>query len=220
MTEEITTLVKQYERLIYKIANKFSPKYPIEDLFQVGVIGLINAKKNYKSNQGTKFTTYAYQYVLGEMLDFIKKDRTIKVSKDSLKIYKLYEQAKETLAQRKKQIPTFSEICEFLELDEETVYDAIKMSEYVLSTDSSLREDENTTFIETCGEDRRETIDSLLDLKMELMNLPEFERKLVDLRYFKDCTQSETATILGISQVQVSRNEKHILAKIKKNIVC
>ncbi len=220
MTEEMTTLVKQYERLIYKIASKFSPKYPIEDLFQVGVIGLINAKKNYKSNQGTKFTTYAYQYVLGEMLDFIKKDRTIKVSKDSLKIYKLYEQAKEMLAQRKKQIPTFSEICEFLELDEETVYDAIKMSEYVLSTDSSLREDENTTFIETCGEDRRETIDSLLDLKMELMNLPEFERKLVDLRYFKDCTQSETATILGISQVQVSRNEKHILAKIKKNIVC
>lgn len=220
MTEEMTTLVKQYERLIYKIASKFSPKYPIEDLFQVGVIGLINAKKNYKSNQGTKFITYAYQYVLGEMLDFIKKDRTIKVSKDSLKIYKLYEQAKETLAQRKKQIPTFSEICEFLELDEETVYDAIKMSEYVLSTDSSLREDENTTFIETCGEDRRETIDSLLDLKMELMNLPEFERKLVDLRYFKDCTQSETATILGISQVQVSRNEKHILAKIKKNIVC
>ena len=116
MTEEMTTLVKQYERLIYKIASKFSPKYPIEDLFQVGVIGLINAKKNYKSNQGTKFTTYAYQYVLGEMLDFIKKDRTIKVSKDSLKIYKLYEQAKETLAQRKKQIPTFSEICEFLEL--------------------------------------------------------------------------------------------------------
>lgn len=220
MTEEMTTLVKQYERLIYKIASKFSPKYPIEDLFQVGVIGLINAKKNYKSNQGTKFTTYAYQYVLGEMLDFIKKDRTIKVSKDSLKIYKLYEQAKETLAQRKKQIPTFSEICEFLELDEETVYDAIKMSEYVLSTDSSLREDENTTFIETCGEDRRETIDSLLDLKMELMSLPEFERKLVDLRYFKDYTQSETATILGISQVQVSRNEKHILAKIKKNIVC
>lgn len=220
MTEEMTTLVKQYERLIYKIASKFSPKYPIEDLFQVGVIGLINAKKNYKSNQGTKFITYAYQYVLGEMLDFIKKDRTIKVSKDSLKIYKLYEQAKETLAQRKKQIPTFSEICEFLELDEETVYDAIKMSEYVLSTDSSLREDENTTFIETCGEDRRETIDSLLDLKIELMNLPEFERKLVDLRYFKDYTQSETATILGISQVQVSRNEKHILAKIKKNIVC
>ena len=220
MTEEITTLVKQYERLIYKIASKFSPKYPIEDLFQVGVIGLINAKKNYKSNQGTKFTTYAYQYVLGEMLDFIKKDRTIKVSKDSLKIYKLYEQAKETLSQRKKQIPIFSEICEFLELDEETVYDAIKMSEYVLSTDSSLREDENTTFIETCGEDRRETIDSLLDLKIELMNLPEFERKLVDLRYFKDYTQSETATILGISQVQVSRNEKHILAKIKKNIVC
>lgn len=220
MTEEMTTLVKQYERLIYKIASKFSPKYPIEDLFQVGVIGLINAKKNYKSDQGTKFTTYAYQYVLGEMLDFIKKDRTIKVSKDSLKIYKLYEQAKETLAQRKKQIPTFSEICEFLELDEETVYDAIKMSEYVLSTDSSLREDESTTFIETCGEDRREAIDSLLDLKMELMSLPEFERKLVDLRYFKDYTQSETATILGISQVQVSRNEKHILAKIKKNIVC
>ena len=220
MTEKMTTLVKKYEKLIYKIASKFSSKYSIEDLFQVGIIGLLNARKNYKPNQGTKFTTYAYQYILGEMLDFMKKDRTIKVSKDSLKIYKLYEQAKEILAQRKKRIPSFSEICEFLELDEETVYDAIKMSEYVLSTDTYLRDDESTTFIETCGKDRREEIDSLLDLKMELMNLPEFERKLVDLRYFKDYTQSETATILGISQVQVSRNEKHILAKIRKNIVC
>ena len=154
------------------------------------------------------------------MIDFVKKDRTIKVSKDSLKIYKLYEQSKEILAQRKKQIPSFSEICKFLELDEETVYEAIKMSEYVLSVDSSLRDGESMSFIEICGEDRREEIDSLLDLKMELMNLPEFERRLVDLRYFKDYTQSETATILGISQVQVSRNEKHILAKIKKNIVC
>ena len=220
MTEEINALVNQYKRLIYKIASKFSTKYSIEDLFQVGVIGLINAQKNYKPDQNTKFTTYAYQYILGEMIDFVKKDRTIKVSKDSLKIYKLYEQSKEILAQRKKQIPSFSEICKFLELDEETVYEAIKMSEYVLSVDSSLRDGESMSFIETCGEDRREEIDSLLDLKMELMNLPEFERKLVDLRYFKDYTQSETATILGISQVQVSRNEKHILAKIKKNIVC
>ena len=220
MKQDTLELIKQYEKLIYKIASKFSLKYPIEDLFQVGIIGLMNAKKNYKFDKNTKFSTYAYQYILGEMLDFIKKDRTIKVSKDSLKIYKLYEQAKEVLSQREKQIPTFSEICKFLELREEVVFESIKMSEFVLSSDACLSDDETTTFIETCGEDRRDMIDSLLDLKTELMKLPENERKLMDLRYFKDYTQSETATILGMSQVQVSRSEKHVLAKIKKNIVC
>lgn len=220
MTEEIEILIEKYEKLIYKIAKKFSSRYPIEDLFQVGIIGLINAQKNYKQNKDTKFSTYAYQYILGEMLDFIKKDRTIKVNKDALKIYKLYEQAKEVLAQRNKKTPIFSEICEFLELSEEIVYESIKMSEFVLSTDACLKADESTTFIETYGVDRRETIDSLLDLKEELMKLPEDERKLMDLRYFKDYTQSETASILGMSQVQVSRSEKHVLAKIKKNIVC
>ncbi len=220
MSNEIMELIRTNEKLIYKIASRFSNSYPIEDLYQVGVIGLINAYNNYNPERGAKFTTYAYQYIIGEMIEFAKKDRTIKVSKDSLKIYKSYEKARELLSQKMQRTPTFSEICEFLELDESLVIEAIRTSEFVLSTDSFLKGDEETTFIQTCGEDRRESIDALLDLKEELMKLSEEERQLMDLRYFKDYTQSETANALGISQVQVSRYEKHVLAKIKKNMVC
>ncbi len=220
MSDNIMELISANEKLIYKIASRFSNSYPIEDLYQVGVIGLINAYNNYNPERGAKFTTYAYQYITGEMIEFAKKDRTIKVSKDSLKIYKSYEKAREILSQKMQRTPTFSEICEFLELDESLVNEAIKTSEFVLSTDSFLSDEEETTFIQTCGEDRRESIDALLDLKEELMKLSDEERQLMDLRYFKDYTQSETASVLGISQVQVSRCEKHVLAKIKKNIVC
>lgn len=83
--------------MIYKICYKYSKYYSVEDLFQVGVIGLMKAKRNFNSNMNTKFTTYAYNYILGEIIEFIKNDRTIKVSSDTLKLYKAYEKSKDFL---------------------------------------------------------------------------------------------------------------------------
>ena len=220
MKDEIQNLINNNEKLIYKIASKYSKFYPIEDLFQVGVIGLINAYKNFKEDNNTKFTSYAYQYIFGEIINFIKKDRVIKTSKDSLKIYKLYEKSKDILSQKFNRIPLFSEVCEFIELDESIVLNAIRESEFVLSLDSKIKDDEETSFIEYYGVDYRNEIDNLIDLKNMLENLSQEDRQLIELRYYKDYTQSETANILGISQVQVSRYEKNILTKMKKNIVC
>lgn len=203
--------------LIYKIASKYSKMYPLEDLFQVGVLGLIKAKKNYRINENTKFSTYAYNYILGEIIEFIKSDRTIKVSSDILKIYKAYEKTKDYLINELGRNVSLKEISNFMNIDINILSDALIKSEFVLSTDSKLNDD-NFTLENITGSDKRKEIDDLIDLRSELSRLNSEERKLIELRYFKDYTQSETAKKLNMSQVQVSRSETKILKKMYTGI--
>ena len=203
--------------MIYKIASKYNKYYSTEDLFQVGVIGLMKAKKNYKINSTTKFSTYAYNYILGEIIEFIKTDRTIKVSPYILKIYKAYEKSKDYLTSELGRNVSLEEISKFMNININVLSDAIIKSEFVLSTDSKLT-DEDFTLEKVTGSDKRKEIDDLIDLKRELEKLSLEERKLIELRYFKDYTQSEVAKKLNMSQVQVSRNETKILKKMYTGI--
>lgn len=203
--------------MIYKIAYKYSKYYSIEDLFQVGVIGLMKAKKNYKMNSSTKFSTYAYNYILGEIIKFIKNDRTIKISPDILKIYKAYEKSKDYLTNELGRNVTLEEVSKFMNIDVNILSDVIIKSEFVLSTDSKLN-DEDFTLEKVTGSDRRIEIDNLIDLKNELNKLKNDERRLIELRYFKDYTQSEVAKKMNMSQVQVSRTESKILKKMYSGI--
>ena len=191
--------------MIYKICYKYSKYYSVEDLFQVGVIGLMKAKRNFNSNMNTKFTTYAYNYILGEIIEFIKNDRTIKVSSDTLKLYKAYEKSKDFLT---------NELGRNVDIN--LLSDTIIKSEFVLSTDTKLSDD--FTLEQITGKDTRKQIDDLIDLRDELKKLTNEERRLIELRYFKDYTQSETAEVLNMSQVQVSRNETKILKKMYSRI--
>lgn len=217
MREEVEKIILKNKNLIYKIASKYNGYYPMEDLFQVGVIGIIKAYNNYNKSSNAEFSTYAYKYILGEIIKFISNDRTIKVNPEIVKIYKCYEKTKDYLTNKFSRIPTFEEICKFMGLDKQIVKDAIEKSEFAVSLDSKLGDDD-FTLESILGNDTREEIDNNIDLKNELDSLKEEERKLIELRYFKDYTQSETAKILGFSQVQVSRCESKILKKIKTNI--
>lgn len=203
--------------MIYKICYKYSKYYSVEDLFQVGVIGLMKAKRNFNSNMNTKFTTYAYNYILGEIIEFIKNDRTIKVSSDTLKLYKAYEKSKDFLTNELGRNVTLEEVSKFMNVDINLLSDTIIKSEFVLSTDTKLSDD--FTLEQITGKDTRKQIDDLIDLRDELKKLTNEERRLIELRYFKDYTQSETAEVLNMSQVQVSRNETKILKKMYSRIV-
>lgn len=220
MKKDISQIIIEHQALIYKIASKYSTYYSVEDLFQVGVIGLIKAYKKFKPSLGVKFSTYAYKYIFGEIINFIKQDRSIKLSINSLKIYKEYEKVKELLSQKYGKVPSFEDICEFMEMNNEDVLNAITESEFVLSLDDNIKEDEPMTFIDLCKEDKRNSIDELLDIKKELESLSSKERKIIELHYFKDYTQNEIAKYLNMTQVQVSRCEKHVLEKMRKNIAC
>lgn len=205
----INKLIKECEGLIYKIASKYSIYYSIDDLYQVGSIGVIKAYKNYKEDSSVKFSTYAYKYILGEIIEFIRCDRNIKVSEEYMSLYKKYSEIKRLLTSKLEREPSFSEICSFMNIDECILLNVIETISFTKST-----EEDNYDY----GRDKREEIDNKILLDSELDLLDSFDRSLIEYRYYQGYTQSETASILGISQVKVSRQEKLILSKMKSNI--
>lgn len=206
---EYLTLIKESEGLIYKIASKYSMYYSIEDLYQVGSIGVIKAYKNYKKDTSVKFSTYAYKYILGEIIEFIRCDRNIKVSEEYMSLYKKYLSIRSLLTSKLEREPSFSEICSFMEIDEGVLRNVIETISFTKSTDESDYD---------YGNDKREEIDNKILLDNELSSMDDFDRNLIEYRYYQGYTQSETADALGVSQVKVSRQEKLILSRMKSNI--
>ena len=216
MKQEVLNLINENKNLIYKIASRFSSYYDIEDLFQVGVIGIIEAYKKYDKNSNVKFSTYAYKYIFGEIMKYINNDRNIRISSDYFKIYKSYLQAKEALSQTFGRSPSVGEISLFMEIDEKLLNDVISASEFTLSLDSEI--DESISLENICGVDQREEVIDSISLEESIKELPEEEQKIIDLRYYQDYSQGQTAKILGISQAKVSRKESYALKLIKRNI--
>ena len=212
MRDIIYELIEANEGLIYKIASRYTRYYSIEDLYQVGSIGIINAAKKYNPNSGNKFSTYAYKYVLGEIIDFIRKDRNIVVSEEYMAIYKKYIKVKELLLIKYEREPSFSEIASFMEMSES---DLVAVIETVMFTKSTEVNDE---FVYEGVVDTREEVVNKILIDSELSMMDEEDRMLIDYRYYQGYSQNETASLMGISQAKVSRNEKLILSKIKKNI--
>lgn len=206
---EYLTLIKESEGLIYKIASKYSIYYSIEDLYQVGTIGVIKAYKNFKKDTSVKFSTYAYKYILGEIIEFIRCDRNIKVSEEYMSLYKRYLSIKSMLTSKLEREPSFCEISSFMEIDESVLRNVIETIAFTKSTDESDYD---------YGNDKREEIDNKILLDNELSSMDEFDRSLIEFRYYQGYTQSETADALGVSQVKVSRQEKLILSRMKSNI--
>ena len=113
--EEVT---KSCSDLIYAIIRKYFKGYEIDDLYQVGVIGVIKAYNNYKENQNAKFSTYAYKYIYGEIYAYINNSKIVKVSKENIVLYKKINDAKNILSQRLMKEPSVYELSLFLEIDE------------------------------------------------------------------------------------------------------
>ena len=206
---ELEQIITLNEKLIYKIASKFFD-VPKEDLYQAGVIGIIKAYKNYKQDSTTKFTTYAYNYIYGEMYELANNLRSIKLSKDVLKIYKQIEKTKYLLAQQLNRIPSIQEIASYLQIDELLINQIINSTNQIMSLD----EDEKRPLYETVRTETKITQSQIIDIKDSINTLDDCEKEIIKYRYFKDYTQSETAKILGISQVKVSRYEKKSLTKM------
>ena len=199
---ELEQIITLNEKLIYKIASKFFD-VPKEDLYQAGVIGIIKAYKNYKQDSTTKFSTYAYNYIYGEMYELANNLRSIKLSKDVLKIYKQIEKTKYLLAQQLNRIPSVQEISSYLQIDELLINQIINSTNQIMSLD----EDEKRPLYETVSTETKIPQSQIIDIKDSINTLDDCEKEIIKYRYFKDYTQSETAKILGISQVKVSRYE-------------
>ncbi len=203
-----------YEGLVYGIIQRYTKYFEKDDLYQVGMIGLINAYHNFDNSLNTKFSTYAYYYVLGEVRKYVREAGLVKVSSDLVKLNQCIEKTSEQMSQRLGREPTTTELSLFLEIDEEKIEEARVAALDVKSLDYSVDE-ALPEFYNSVASYDKETSPEILDLRRELSRLSDEEKNLIVARYYEDMTQSETSRELGISQVQVSRKEGKILEKLR-----
>lgn len=203
-------ILKDNEKMIWKIASHF---YGVDknDLYQAGVVGLFKALKNYKKNETTKFSTYAHDYIFGEMY-LLASNRDIKVSKDILKLYKKIEETRYILAQKLAKIPSNLELAEFLGLSCEDVDIACMSASVILSLDI---DNSDTRSAYECIRAKEEDIDLKLLVDDSFAVLNDDEKNIIKSRYYEDLTQQEVAKKLNMTQVMVSRYEKKGISKMR-----
>ena len=210
-------IIKENKNLICSIINKYASYYEFDDLYQVSIIGIMKAYQNFDENKGVKFTTYAYKYILSEVLLFINNNKTIKVSRQYQKLYKKILEAKNLLTQKLMKEPNTYELSLFLEIDECLINEVLRYQEKIKSLDEVIMDDgkEVTLLDQVQAYDKSDDYSSLYG---SLSTLSNEELELINLRYFSDLTQSEIAGIWGTNQVKVSRNEQKILKKLKNDL--
>ena len=210
--------IKACNDLIYWIIKKNFNGYDIEDLYQVGVVGVIKAYDNYNNNKTAKFSTYAYKYIYGEIYTYVNNNKTIKISKDLKQLSRKINEAKNILSQRLMKEPSIYELSIFLEIEPNIIETAINSMKKVDSINKVINSDGKNVTLEDTIKDTKDyyNIDYLM-LNEEINKLNNEEKELIYLRYFEDRTQNEVAQILGITQVGVSRTEKKTLKKIRNN---
>lgn len=209
MLEEI---IKSSGGLIWTISKKF---YGVDknDLYQAGVLGVIKAYQNYKNDNNTKFSTYAYNYIYGEMYN-LANNKEIKLNKDINRILKMIERGKTRLAQDLMRIPTNKELAEYLEISLEKMEVILQYANTLISIDE-CREDTRDLHEVISIEENVSNIDKIA-LKDSINSLNDLEKNIITSRYYEDLTQSETAKKLGITQVMVSRYEQKSLKKMRE----
>ena len=192
----------------------------MEDLFQIGSIGLLKAVDKFDMTYDVRFSTYAVPMIAGEIKRFLRDDGIVKVSR-SLKEnqYKVYL-VREAMERRLGREPTLSEISEEMGLPMEELILTLEAGNEVESLHKTIYQGEGTeiSLIDKLQEKENQQ-DILLNkifLEEMLQTLKPKERQLIYMRYFRDMTQTEVAGELGVSQVQVSRMEKKILAGLRK----
>lgn len=209
--------------LVKSVLRGFANRgYDIEDLFQIGCIGLLKAIDKFDSSYDVRFSTYAVPMIMGEIKRFLRDDGMIKVSRSLKQTATKAKYAKEKLTKELGREPTIQEIADEVDVDKE---------EIVVALDSSYQPDYLYDVINQSDgsplylidklsnkEDEIDVIDSIL-LKELLNQLKPRDRQVIVMRYFRDKTQVEVAEMLGISQVQVSRIEKRILEDIRNMLV-
>lgn len=204
--------------MIYMIINKYFKGYDKEDLYQVGVIGVIKAYNNYKKDHNTKFSTYAYTYIYGELYTYINNLKGLKVARENYSLYRKINDARNILSQKLMKEPSIYELSSFLELDYKLIENIISSMQSVDSLERTIISDDKDLSLLDVVSDKKDyyNIDYLM-LNDEVNNLPEPWKEVIKLRYFEDKTQSEVAKMLDMNQVEISRGETKILKKIKNN---
>lgn len=205
--------------LVHSCAAKFRGRgIEYDDLFAAGSVGLIKAYDGFDTERGVCFSTYAVPVILGEIRKLFRDGGMIKVSRSIKELSMKISAVREYLVKTTGQEPTLSKIAERLNVTEEQIAEALSAAQPTLSLTPPAEEDGNREFDLPVDSGEEELAD-LLSLKEELAVLPAQDRRLIELRFFSEKTQSQTAKILGTTQVQVSRRERKILAHLRTKLI-
>ena len=214
------TLFEENTGLIYSVARRFLGRgVEMEDLFQIGSIGLLKAVDKFDPAFEVKFSTYAIPMILGELKRFFRDDGMIKVSRSIKENQHRVYLAREKIEKELGREPSLKEIAEMLEMPPEEVAMTMDSAAEVESLYRTVYQSEGTdiSLIDKIPEkeNAEEHLLNRIFLEEILGKLEASERKLLYMRYFQDLTQTQIAERLGVSQVQVSRMEKRILKKLR-----
>lgn len=215
-------IVEENVGLVWNIVKRFSGRgYDVDDIFQIGCIGLIKSIDNFDIQFGVKFSTYAVPMIIGELRRYLRDYNTIRVSRSLKDIAYKAMNIKEQLTKKMSREPTIEEIAKELEMDKasvvlalEAIVDPVSLYEPVYSDGG------DTIYVMDQIGDHSDDSDWLGEImfKEALNNLNEREKNILMLRFFQGKTQVEVAEEIGISQAQVSRLEKGALNHIKEQI--
>ena len=207
-------------RLVMSIAQRFAGRGEMEDLFQIGCLGLLKAVDKFDPSYGVKFSTYAVPLIIGEIKQYLRDEGPLKVSRGIKEIAAKVEQTRYQLANEMGKEPTLSELVEASGLSREEIASALEATRPLNSLQEVIYEEEGESISREylIGEEDTEHHRWLerYALKEVIAKLPERLRLLVELRFFQEKTQSEVAEYLGVSQVQVCRLEKEALLQLRK----
>lgn len=214
-------LIQENLGLVRHIVKRFAGRgCDMEDLFQIGTIGLIKAIDKFDMDYGVQFSTYAVPLIMGEIKRFLRDDGLVKVSRSLKENGYRIRQAEEKISHREGRGATLEELAEATSLTREEIVLALEANSEVESIYKPVyQSDGSQIYLVDQIADKENEKEKLLNhmmLTKLLEELDEKEREIITLRYFQDKTQTEVAKKLGVSQVQISRLEKKILIHMRQ----
>lgn len=210
-------LITENMGLVHSCAHRFSGKgIEYEDLFQAGCMGLVKAFDAFDTERGVRFSTYAVPVILGEMKRLFRDGGTVKVSRSLKELSLKTTREREIFVIKEGREPTVSELAKILSVSDLEVTEALCAAAPVISLTAG--EDEGGGQTDVPVDSPEEQITEKLSVIKAVSDLDERDRKIIKLRYYENQTQTQTAKVLGMTQVQVSRREKKILEILRKEL--
>ncbi len=215
-------LVTHNTSLLKSILRRYLGKgVDYDDLFSLACMGFLKAIAGFDEGYGVRFSTYAVPMIAGEIKRFLRDDGSVKVSRAMKKAAREIGRYVETYAAEHGEQPSVKELAEVFHMDESEVVFTMGSSRMPVSIyeTGDYKDEKSATLLERlpAGEDQDDMLEKMV-LKEAIEKLPEREKKIVFLRFFRDMTQSEVAKAVGVSQVQISRIESRLLKDFKKEL--
>ena len=214
-------LIKENSGLIWSVVKKFAKRgYEPDDLYQIGAIGLLKCIRKFDSSYDVKFSTYAIPMIIGEINRFLRDDGLIKISRPMKELATKARYVQEQLTARLGRQPTISELAQEVGAEVEDLVVAMEAGMDVESLHATIYQGDGSPIylIDKLAQnvDSGDKAITVMALKQLIGRLKQKERQVIVLRYFQDKTQMEVAKAIGVSQVQVSRIEKKVLAALRE----